>query len=248
MARRALRGHADEDNFLASSADLMACVLFVFILLALVFAIKARDAQAVANEKSRELDEAKVKWGDTTAARMGLLEDLQKGLSQKGIVVYINQDKDGLLFPEGVLRFDQCSNELRSSDRANLGTLAEELGPAVRRFSLLCGASDSSTVPDQQIDVVLVEGHTDRRAPAPGCGYRDNWDLSTARASATRDLLLEANAELGGFCNAQSRPLFAIAGYADQRPASTSATDDDNRRIELRFIMRPPAIEGAYGR
>ncbi len=246
MARRVVRGHAEEENFLVSSADLMACVLFVFILLALVFAMKAREAQAVANTKSEQLDTAVRRWGDTSAARKKILEELQNSLRDKGIVVFVNQDNDGLRFPEGTLTFDQCSNELRISDRANLATLAEVLGPVAQRFSQVCGNSGSPAASEQQIDVVLVEGHTDKRAPSPGCGYRDNWSLSTARAAATRDLLLTANTSLSGLCNAQSRPLFAIAGYADQRPAS--ANDDDNRRIELRFIMRPPAIESADAR
>lgn len=242
MARRIRRGHSEEENFLVSSADLMACVLFVFILLALVFAIKARGAQEKADAKSQQLQDAQRLWGSTTVARKRILEELQKTLQEKGIVVSINQDGDGLRFPEGTLTFDQCSNQLRSGDRTNLGTLAEVLGPVLQRFSQTCGQIGArAAVSDQQVDVVLVEGHTDKRAPAPGCGYRDNWSLSTARASATRDLLLEANYRLRGLCNAQSRPLFAIAGYADQRPASTN--DDDNRRIELRFIMRPPAIE-----
>ena len=247
MARRIARGHAEEENFLVSSADLMACVLFVFILLALVFAMKARQAQAVADTKSEQLDTAVRRWGDTSEARKKILEELQNSLRDKGIVVFVNQDNDGLRFPEGTLTFDQCSNELRVTDRANLATMAEVLGPVVQRFSQACGIPGSQATADQQIDVVLVEGHTDKRAPAPGCGYRDNWSLSTARASATRDLLHAANVSLGGLCNAQSRPLFAIAGYADQRPAASNR-DDDNRRIELRFIMRPPAIESADAR
>jgi outer membrane protein OmpA-like peptidoglycan-associated protein len=247
MARRTARGHAEEENFLVSSADLMACVLFVFILLALVFAMKARSAQAVAVSKSQELDKSRAKWGDTSKAREAILQELRKGLEERGIVVSVNQDNDGLRFPEGTLTFDQCSNELRNSDRMNLATLAEVLGPVLRRFSQVCGVDGSQKArPEQQIDAVLVEGHTDRRAPAPGCGYRDNWELSAARASATRNLILQANSSLVSLCNAQSRPLFAIAGYADDRPAS--ANDNDNRRIELRLIMRPPAIESTDAR
>jgi flagellar motor protein MotB len=247
MIRRARREQAEDENFLVSSADLMACVLFVFILLALVFAIKAQGAQARADTKSRQLIDAQRKWGSTTAARERILEDLQHRLANKGIVVEINQDRDGLLFHEGTLTFDQCSNQLREGDRNHLATLAQELTPVLSDYTRNCTEPVSAdTSSDQQIDVVLVEGHTDKRAPTPGCGYRDNWSLSTARASATRDLLLEANPSLGQLCNTQSRPLFAIAGYADQRPAS--ANDDDNRRIELRFIMRPPAIEGADAR
>ena len=171
MARRVVRGHAEEENFLVSSADLMACVLFVFILLALVFAMKAREAQAVAVSKSQELDKSRAKWGDTSKAREAILAELQKGLAERGIVVSVNQDKDGLRFPEGTLTFDQCSKQLRDSDRANLATLANVLGPVLRRFSQACSADGSQQQPpDQQIDAVLVEGHTDRRAPAPGCG------------------------------------------------------------------------------
>src|SRR3954470_5392932 len=221
MARRLSRGHAEEENFLVSSADLMACVLFVFILLALVFAIKARAAQARADEESERLLTAQQKWGSTSATRSKFLQEIRDELQKNGIVVAINQEGDGLRFPEGTLTFAQCSNQLRAQDAKNLDTLARVLGPTLGKFSRACEVRQGREI-EHEIDVVLVEGHTDRRAPAPGCGYRDNWTLSTARASATRDLLVASNPTLGTFCNAQNRPLFAIAGYADQRPASAN--------------------------
>ena len=233
---------AEEESFLVSSADLMACVLFVFILLAVVFAIKAEKTTQLATAAQARADELQRQWSDTTRERHRFLENLQFALRGKGIVVMVNQDDDGLLFPDGSLTFDQCSKELHSTDVEKLGIFAAELAPVLQKYSYRCGGGGRGT-PTQAVDVVLIEGHTDKTRPAKGCGFLDNWALSAARAAATRDKLLNTNPALGTLCNARDRPMFAIAGYADQRPVN-SEHDAGNRRIEFRFIMRPPSEQG----
>ena len=96
--------NTEEENFLVSSADLMACVLFVFILLAVVFAMRARQTEAGLRDQQR-------KWGDTSKARSTLLEGLRSALISNGVKVTINEEGDGLFFPEGTLRFAQCSSK-----------------------------------------------------------------------------------------------------------------------------------------
>jgi len=86
---------------------------------------------------------------------------------------------------------------------------------------------------------IQIEGHTDdlpfRRPAYP----RDNWELSTARATAVMRFLTRG-----------ARPLeerrMSVNGYAQNRPVSGRRSR--NRRIELRiyFSGRPPgAAAGA---
>jgi len=76
---------------------------------------------------------------------------------------------------------------------------------------------------------VSVQGHTDNQGPGPNSPFKDNWELSTARAlSVLHELLLD------GVDPAR----VSAAGYAEYRPVATNATPsgrEKNRRVELHF-------------
>jgi flagellar motor protein MotB len=86
-------------------------------------------------------------------------------------------------------------------------------------------------------DQIQIEGHTDdlpfRRPAYP----RDNWELSTARATAVMRFLTRGRRPL------EERRM-SVNGYAQNRPVSGRRSR--NRRIELRiyFSGRPPAAAG----
>jgi chemotaxis protein MotB len=73
----------------------------------------------------------------------------------------------------------------------------------------------------------LIAGHTDN-LPLPGHGrFKDNWELSTARALTVARYLVSQGV------NSQS---LGAAGYAEFDPVADNATDQgrqDNRRIEI---------------
>lgn len=76
---------------------------------------------------------------------------------------------------------------------------------------------------------VSVQGHTDEGNPSRSSPFKDNWELSTARAiSVLHELLLdgvEANR-------------ISATGYAEYKPVATNATEsgrEKNRRVELHF-------------
>ncbi len=83
---------------------------------------------------------------------------------------------------------------------------------------------------------VRVEGHTDNRPVVSG-RYRSNWELSTARAMAVMQVLVDAGLPL---------TRVSIAGYAEYRPVATNGTDDgrkQNRRVDLVVMASPPQAE-----
>lgn len=79
---------------------------------------------------------------------------------------------------------------------------------------------------------ISIEGHTDNVPVTPGSVYKDNWDLSGARALSVLRFFLDKEG--------LSPDTFQYAGYADTRPAydNTSAEGKQrNRRVEL-IVLR----------
>jgi len=76
---------------------------------------------------------------------------------------------------------------------------------------------------------VSVQGHTDNQGPGSKSPYKDNWELSTARAiSVLQELLLDG---------VQANRISA-SGFAEYKPLATNATKsgrEKNRRVELHF-------------
>jgi len=77
---------------------------------------------------------------------------------------------------------------------------------------------------------VNVRGHTDNQGPGKKSPFKDNWELSSARAiSVLQELLLD------GVDPAR----ISAAGYAEFTPLATNVTKsgrEKNRRVELHFF------------
>jgi chemotaxis protein MotB len=80
--------------------------------------------------------------------------------------------------------------------------------------------------------VLRVDGHTDNR-PLSGAGrYRDNWELSSARATSVVKFLI---------ANGVPANRLVAAGFGEFQPLDPADTDDarsKNRRIELKLTER----------
>ena len=77
---------------------------------------------------------------------------------------------------------------------------------------------------------VRVEGHSDNLPIAFSDVFRSNWDLSSARASAVTNLLLEDPA----LADIQ----FSVVGFADTVPIASNETPEgraQNRRIDIKL-------------
>jgi len=76
---------------------------------------------------------------------------------------------------------------------------------------------------------VSVQGHTDTEGPGKRSPFKDNWELSSARAiSVLQELLLDGVAP----------NRVSASGYAEYKPLATNATAsgrEKNRRVELHF-------------
>jgi chemotaxis protein MotB len=88
---------------------------------------------------------------------------------------------------------------------------------------------------------IRVEGHTDD-VPIEGGMYRDNWDLSAARAAAVVRVLVVNGVDPGRL---------AVLGFGEHRPARANDSPEGrsaNRRVLLAILGSGDAPEGDYGR
>ena len=138
----------------------------------------------------------------------GLSDKVGFELQHRGLVVSIVSDD---------VLFDIGSADLRSDGRKVLNGLAGILR-------------------DMPNDVA-VEGHTDN-VPISGGAYRDNWVLSTARATSVLSYLLDHDLRASRL---------SAAGYADQRPVRPNASPRGraaNRRVEIVILSSAAPKEG----
>jgi chemotaxis protein MotB len=235
--------HESEGSYLASISDLMAGVLFLFIAIIVVFAFNLRVREDAASTAEQDLRRQAL---GPKESRDALLKGLETALRDRGVSVMIDSDHGVLRLPEDSVTFPQGTDHPTPTSRDNLTVLAltmRDLLPcysAARSSRIDCSGSESHST----LDAVLVEGHTDRKPVIGLARFRDNWELSAARAIRTYHFLIETAPELDGLANARGEKLLSVSGYADSRPADTSDSvdaDGHNRRIDIRFIMAPPA-------
>lgn len=81
--------------------------------------------------------------------------------------------------------------------------------------------------------VISIEGHTDNQPISTGARYKDNWELSGARALSVLRYFIDT---------AKLNPdEFQYAGYADTRPAGDNTNEQGrqkNRRVEITVLRQ----------
>jgi chemotaxis protein MotB len=233
-----------EDSYLASLSDLIIGVLFVFIILLMAFALNYRVAQTDADVKQQELTKRNQQLSDAHNERKELLERVQKTLRDKGIPVEIDINNGVLRLPESLL-FDSGKAELRDTGVEALRIVAQNLSQILPCYatskspSIKCVATEKKA---RRLEAIFIEGHTDN-VPIHNVSFKDNWDLSVARAKGTYLALTKGAPELEQMENERAQPLLSFSAYAERRPIVPNDSDNGrrkNRRIDLRFIMAVP--------
>ena len=127
---------------------------------------------------------------------------------------------DRFVFPSEIL-FDVGSDELQSKGLIELSQMAK----VIRKIVI--------EIP-KEIDWILrVDGHTDKTKFLNGGKFKDNWELSQARAlSVVKYFILDENLPA---------KRFAATGFGEFQPIDTSESDialARNRRIEIKLTER----------
>jgi len=259
----------EDENYFISMTDMMVGMLFLFIIMLMMFALNFRkgdeDAerirtclQAVVNENAALSDDVNNKIAsvqDTIRGpiealqvaadqRQKLLTDIKSQLEAQGIQqVEIDEQNGVIRLSERSIRFDPNKSDLDAAARNNVARIARVLEPIIQRYSACRDGSTNQCAGHRGavLETVFLEGHTDSTGvPDPVLRDRNNWQLSTERATNTYREILAAQPSLRHFLNRRGEQILSVAGYSSTRPITASDDRDSwakNRRIDLRFVM-----------
>jgi chemotaxis protein MotB len=221
--------------WLAAFGDLMSLLLCFFVLL---LSMSSMDAKKV-SEAIGSLS------GAMSVLEGGTKTEISKRRIQESTPIEVQDETS-----EVVNRIQQAANDanemMEKQQGPEVSVEEAENGFVIKLPAALLFKPGSATIENQDAILFLkrialiiaelpndlevsVQGHTDNTNPAPTSPFKDNWELSSARAIAVLHEL-----ELDGVNPAR---MFA-AGFAQYRPIATNATAagrEKNRRVELHF-------------
>ncbi len=181
--------------------------------LARVASEESRRAELEARERARLEAEAVDlrRYRSEFFGRLGAILGSREGVQVVG---------DRFVFPSEVL-FAPGSATLAPKGQAQVARVAEVLRQV------------ADQIPPEIPWVLRVDGHTDRTPLSPGSPFRDNWELSQARALSVVRFLIERE----GF----PADRLAATGFGEFQPIDTGDGPEalaKNRRIELKLTER----------
>lgn len=245
-------GPEDENPYWISYSDLMSSMLFLFLLavVVLIFAVNEQNDAAVEAQKAAELAQAEredtkkqleaqilqIAAGETVRAEM--VSEIATSLEALGIEAATSEDGAILSIPSSVLGFDGASYDIKPQYEKQAIELGKKIAQAMAK-------DERASV----IDTITIEGHTDN-IPHEGLEGTGNWGLSTFRAISLWQLWdskLTGQDRLTDLTNDGGDSVLSVSGYAETRPVQkTQKTDSQraqNRRIDVRFLLKPPSSE-----
>ncbi|MGB0670883.1 MAG: OmpA/MotB family protein, partial [Rhodospirillales bacterium] len=179
--------------------------------------------------------------------RARMLSNVERSLMDIGTKVEVFPDTGVLRLPEELL-FPSGSAELYPAARDDLAFLGHYLRQILPCYATApAGTETGQCAPDPggRLEVVMIEGHTDDRPLRDGARFRNNWELSAARAISVFQALVREGEVLPNLKNDRGDRLIAVSGYGDNRPIADNETPEGrskNRRIDFRFIMSTPDV------
>ena len=185
--------------------------------------LNAALARVATEQKLRaDLEEAERKRieneaNDLRSYRSEFFGEMKKIMSEiKGIKIV----GDRFLFSSEVL-FSSASAELNRDGKVQISAVAEKLKKV------------TDNIPDGIRWILRVDGHTDSLPLISNSQYKDNWELSQARALAVVKFLIEE----------EEFPAdkLAATGFGSHQPLATGTRPSDfeqNRRIELKITEK----------
>lgn len=183
-------------------------------------------------ESNKELGELRSKLQGIAVLRLSVLSDVKGSIesklgkkNEKGEELVLINSNGNIVINEGLV-FEYNSYNLKPEGKELLSKLADAFENVL---------SDDET--RASIDAINIQGHTDSRGDS-----EYNRDLSTKRATAVINYLMQSNSNLE---DSYGR-YFLAGGYSEFRPVSSGATEKDyslNRRIEISVILKDASIQ-----
>lgn len=224
-------------EWLAAFGDLMSLLLCFFVLLLSMSSMDAKKvSEAIGSlsgamsvleggiktevSKRRIQESAPIEATDETSEQINRIAAAMKEMNEmigegaEGPSVSLEEAQDGFVIelPASLL-FKSGSAAIQNDDALLF----------LKRIALIVGELPNEILVD-------VRGHTDNNGPDLKSPYKDNWELSSARAiSVLQELLLDG----------VDPKRISASGHAEFSPKATNATEsgrEKNRRVELHFF------------
>ena len=163
------------------------------------------------NQVTEELLEAQKFLDENELEGKPLSEYVEASQSEEGVILTI---KDVMLFDSG-------SAEIKSSSES----LLEKLSPLLKEKSR----------------DIRIEGHTDNVPLKSSSKYRDNWELSTARATKVASYIID-----NGIIEPKK---ISVSGYSEYKPIAENDNAENkakNRRVDVVLLSDFSEIEKKY--
>lgn len=211
----------EDQNYMASAADLMIGLLFVFIIMVAFLALQ--------NKTEKEASEGDKDPRGTVTLAIG--NEIKNTLQ----TVTIDPASGVITLPEELL-FDSGSSELKDTAIQRLGETSVKLTEVLKCFvaNKRVNSKCKNNPYGHEIETIFIEGHTDSR---PMNKVGGNTKLSLDRAISVNNSLVYGT-PLTEFRNHQGHPIFSYSAYAENRPLiKNDPTDGRNRRVDLRIVL-----------
>lgn len=222
MSKRRFSHHLEDGpGFWPSFVDIMSVVVLVLLFVLVTSFVQAAgsiQAQVAGKQKVEELMDR----------RLEITKALESELGKE----YVEVSTDGNISFKGDVLFLPDSATLRNTAEVDnlMGGLAQSIGNVLEQERFREG-----------LQLILVEGHTatDNQSPA------SHWSLSAARAQRIVLALQQRDPRLQKPENAKFLGAAARANYQPANPGTTEADKSQNRRVEIRMVLKDEGLRDA---
>lgn len=246
------RRHEEEsESYFISMSDLMAGVLFLFIIMLTNFALQIRSAppgqaqgsgvhaaEQTARADALKLEQTRAAQAAATAAKPGAApppDARAAALLAMGDYLKARRIDVTVDLPNGALRFPNATLFQGSGVSGTGGQALSALGEAMRQV-LPCFADVGIAKPANcptgvgRIGAVFIEGHSDTGSPG-------DWGTSVAQGSAAFQSLMQSQPELQKLQSAAGgQSIISVSGYGPTRPVAPG-DQRANSRLDVRLVL-----------
>lgn len=194
---------------------------------------KVAAQQAVIADSNLQLDALRTRLQGIALLRLDVLDNVRKSLegelaatSSKGTPLVSVAENGNLVINESLV-FEYNSHTIKREGKPLLDSLSAAFARVLADESVR-----------NNIDVILVQGHSDERGSV---SY--NRELSAKRANTVLNYMLEVNPAL----EQAYASYFASSAYSESRPVNADKSEaayEQNRRIEISVVLKDASVRG----